>query len=485
MRLVRQQAWVNRFITNCRTPKKQRTYGELTKDELLDVENQIFAITQTDAFPAEMKAATRKTEISRTSKIISLNPRMDETGVLRCDGRLKYAEYLPYDARFPIILPRNHWVTRLIVKHYHEFGNHTGGTNHTLSAISEKFWIVSGREAIREYENECAECRRRKAKAANQIMAPLPPIRLKMPLKAFARTAVDFAGPFVTVQGRGKRRQKRYLCLFTCLCSRAVHLEVAYGLDTDSFLNAFYRMVNRRGLPEEMLSDNGTNFKGADRELKQLVNQLNADTIQKSAANRGIKWSFNPPHAPHFGGCHETMVKAAKKAISAILGNADITDEELTTAFTGAEALLNSRPLTYQSANPKDDVPLTPNHFLHGQIGGQFAPESVDTTTFSPTKRWRRIQELVRHFWQRWLREWLPGLNARSKWYRTRKDIEVGDVVLIISPDTQRGQWPLGRVLEVCRGRDGHVRAAKVQTGSSSVLRPISKLCPLELDTIA
>ena len=316
-------------------------------------------------------------------------------------------------------------------------------------------------------------------------MAPLPAIRFKSPLRAFGRTAVDFAGPFVTIQGRGQRRQKRYLCLFTCLCSRAVHLEIAYGLDTDSFLNAFYRMVNRRGLPEEMLSDNGTNFKGADRELKELVSQLDADKIQKSAANRGIKWNFNPPLAPHFGGAHETMVKAAKKATSAILGNADINDEELTTAFTGAEALLNSRPITYQSANPNDDVPLTPNHFLHGQVGGQFAPESVDTTPFSPMKRWRRVQELVRHFWQRWLREWLPGLNSRKKWYRTQRDIEVGDVVLIISPDTQRGQWPLGRILEVYKGRDGHVRTAKVQKGNTSLLRPISKLCPLELDTIA
>ena len=126
-------------------------------------------------------------------------------------------------------------------------------------------------------------------------MAPLPKIRLKLPLRAFARTAVDFAGPFVTIQVRGKKRAKRYLCLFTCLTSRAVHLEMAYGLDTDSFLNAFYRMTNRRGLPEEMLSDNGTNFVGAERELREPVEQLDRDKIEKSAAKKGIKWSFNPP----------------------------------------------------------------------------------------------------------------------------------------------------------------------------------------------
>lgn len=137
------------------------------------------------------------------------------------------------------------------------------------------------------------ECRRRQARPAQQIMAPLPNIRLNMTLRAFASSAVDFAGPFITVQGRGKRREKRYLCLFTCLASRAVHLEVAYGLDTSSFLNAFYRMVNRRGLPERILSDNGGNFVGANRELKELVSAIDKDYVKTSTADKGIDWQFN------------------------------------------------------------------------------------------------------------------------------------------------------------------------------------------------
>ena len=341
---------------------------------------------------------------------------------------------------------------------------------------------MQGREEIREWEHQCYECRRRKAKAGNQIMAPLPKIRLKMPLHAFSTSAVDFGGPFITVQGRGKRRAKRYLCLFTCLTSRAVHLEMAFGLDTDSFLNAFYRMVNRRGLPREMVSDNGTNFVGANTELKELADKLDKDKIKSSTANKGVIWYFNPPLAPHFGGIHETMIKAAKKATYAILKNADVNDEELMTAFTGAEALINSRPLTYQSANPNDDVPITPNHFLHGQVGGQFAPENVDSEPFNPKKRWRRIQELVRHFWKRWLQEWLPGLNARQKWRQEQRDVKVGDVVLVISPDTPRGKWPLGRILEIYPGKDGHIRVVKIQVGKSVLTRPISKICLLECD---
>ena len=221
------------------------------------------------------------------------------------------------DARFLIILPRKNQVTRLIVKHYNEKGKHARGTNQTLAALSTRFWIISGREEIRKWEKECNECRRRKAKAAKQVMAPLPQIRLRLSLVAFAQTAVDFGGLFITIQGRGTRRQKRYLCLFTCLATRAVHLEMAYGLDTDSFLNAFYRMANRRGLPQEMLSDNGGNFVKANTELRQLVEVLDQDRIRATTANKGVTWHYNPPAAPHFGGVHESMIKAAKRAVHA------------------------------------------------------------------------------------------------------------------------------------------------------------------------
>ena len=233
---------------------------------------------------------------------------------MRCNGCLKYAEYLPQDARFLIILLRKNCVTKLIVKH-HKKNNHASGMNQLLAALSTQFWIISGREEIQVWEKECNEWQRRKPKAARQIMAPLPQIRLRFSLRAFAQTAVDYGGPFITVQGRWTRQQKRYLCLFTCLAMRAIHLEMAYALDTDSFLNVFYRMVNHRGLPREMLSDNGGNFVGGNKELSDLVKELDQDKIAKSTANQGIKWKFNPPHTPHFGGAHEIMIKGAKRAV--------------------------------------------------------------------------------------------------------------------------------------------------------------------------
>ena len=154
-------------------------------------------------------------------------------------------------------------------------------------------------------------------------------------------------------------------------------------------------MASRRGLPNDVC-DNGNNFVGGSSELKELE-ALDQNKIQDATVSHRIKCHFQPLLVPHFSGVHEVMIKAAKKAIYAILGAADITDAELLCALVGTEGLINSRPLTYQSAVPTDLIPLTPNHFLHGQLEGQFAPDSVDSIAFNP-RRWRRVQELVRHF---------------------------------------------------------------------------------------
>ena len=461
-RLTHVLAWVLRFVCNSQRHGGDRQVGlALMPEEVEEAQRCLIRDAQRKEFREEYTAICDGRRLPRKSRLLKLMPKVDDDGILRCDGRLGYAEFLPIDVRFPIILPRRYWVTKLIVKHYHEIGRHITGTNHTLGNLSTKYWIVAAREEIRGWQNEFNECKRRRAKAARQVMAPLPKTRLRLSLRSFTRILVDFGGPFITVQGRGKR-VKRWLCLFTCLLSRAVHLKMAYGLDTDSFLKCLTRMASCRGYPQEIISDRGTNFIGAARELQELVNQLDKKEILERTVDQGIKWKFNLPLAPHFGGAHEIMIKAAKKAIYAILNYADVNDEELLTAFIGAEALLNCRPLTYQTSNQKDATPLTPNHFLHGQAGGKTAPESVDTVAYNPRQRWRRVQELVTHFWRRWMKEWLPLLNDRGKCTDLGRDLEVGDLALVISPDQPRGHRPLCRIIEVFPGKDAHVRVAKV-----------------------
>ena len=208
LKLTRVVAWVLRFVANCRS-RQERRQGSLSPEELQNAEIRIIRDAQQEEFSEEYRALHENKPIPKKSCLIKLTPKIDEDGLIRCDGRLQFAAFLPYDVRFPIILPRGSWTTKLIVKHYHEAGHHITGTNHTLSNLSTKYWIPAAREEIRQREKECNECKRRKAKAAQQIMAPLPRVRLQLPLRAFAQVSVDYGGPFITVQGRGKRREKR------------------------------------------------------------------------------------------------------------------------------------------------------------------------------------------------------------------------------------------------------------------------------------
>ena len=198
------------------------------------------------------------------------------------------------------------------------------------------------------------------------------------------------------------------------------------------------------GTPSYVVSDNGTNFVGAEREMRELIENLDQEKIVRETTKyQPITWKFNPPSAPHFGGVFEALIKSAKKAIKIILGDADIRDEELHT---------------------NDPAPLTPNHLIVGQIGGRFAPEAVDKEeVYNPVRRWHRVQQLLGLFWKRWRKEFLPTLNVRKKWFHPHHNLKSGDVVLVAEPKASRGDWPLGRILEAYPGSDGLVRTVKLK----------------------
>ena len=197
-------------------------------------------------------------------------------------------------------------------------------------------------------------------------------------------------------------------------------------------------------------------------------------------SNQGVNSYWNPPSAPHFGGVFEAMIKSSKRAIYAILKDADITDEELQKTFIGVESLMNSRPLTALSDDPNDEPVLTPNHFLIGQMGGDFVPESVDNTAFNPRRRWRREQELTRHVWGRWMKEYLPYIGSRQKWFFPTENLKVGDVVMVFDPSTARKEWKVGRIECTYPGRDQLVRVVDVRVGDKLLKRSVTRISPRE-----
>ena len=229
-----------------------------------------------------------------------------------------------------------------------------------------------------------------------------------------------------------------------------------------------------------MLSNNGTNFVSALRELWDLVSAINQDKIQRMTSNKGVSWEWNPPAAPHFGGVFETMIKSTKRAIFTVLGDAEVNDEELETIFIGVESLLNSRPLTAVSDDPNDDCFLTPNNFLIEKMGGDFVLDSVDTVSFNPRKRWR-LQELTRHVWNRWMKEYLPQIGSRQKWNFRNDNLRVVDVVVGIDPGTVRRQWNVGRMEKTYPIPDGLVRVVDVRVNGTTFKRAITRTSPLEI----
>ncbi|XP_074611061.1 uncharacterized protein LOC141865634 [Acropora palmata] len=240
-------------------------------------------------------------------------------------------------------------------------------------------------------------------------------------------------------------------------------------LSTKVFLNKFTRLVASRGRPEEVTSDNRTNFVGADRELVELVLAMHQEQIADNAASDLIRWNWNPPLGSHFDGAFESLVKVAKKTLKAAEGgvsvssaqNAGLIDDELQTAIKEVEVLMNSRTLTYERADPRDEPVLTPNHFLVGRLGGQLAPQVTDDIALNLRNRWRLIQNLLKLFWKRWREEFLSTHNTRKEWREAKDNLKVGDVELAVDQNALRGQWRLGRVEEASPVRMGRCTSSK------------------------
>ena len=244
---------------------------------------------------------------------------------------------------------------------------------------------------------------------------------------------------------------------------------------------AFWRFADRRGLPAIVFSDNGTNLTSGERELNEGIARWNQQHITDQLARRHVEWRFSPPSAPHFGGTWERLMKSAKSALRIVLNNRSVPDEVLNTAMVGVESLLNGRPLTHVSVDPTDPIALTPNHFLLGRANANLPPDVFNSELPKVTARtWRDSQVIVTHFWNRWLKEYVPDRIERRRWLVSRRNLAVGDLVLIVDNNAPRGHWPLGRISAVHPGPDGIVRTAAVTTRTGTFERPVAKLCLLE-----
>jgi hypothetical protein len=396
----------------------------------------------------------------------------DENGLWRCGGRIQNAA-VPYTTKHPALLHKSHYLTGLIVKKAHSRVLH-GGVKATLVELRSKFWIIKGRTFVKGIIHKCRVCRRHEGRPYSAPPPPpLPTFRVEE-APPFSFTGVDFAGPlYIKCDGTSR---KVWICLYTCCVVRAVHLDLVPDLSTPTFLRSFKRFVARRGFPSKILSDNGKTFLAAAKSIRE------------------VKWMFNVPKAPWWGGVFERMVKSTKRCLRKILGQAKFSYDELLTAITEVEMVVNSRPLSYVSAGDLEE-PLTPSHLMVGRRLMN-APDNLgdDTDQFDVnpddlTRRARYLNFTIAKFWERWRKEYLVELREAHR-QRGRNShaprVSVGDVVIIHSDDQPRGMWNLGKVEELLIGSDGEARGAVLRVAGPGrraqlLRRPVQRLYPLEM----
>ncbi len=302
----------------------------------------------------------------------------------------------------------------------------------------------------------------------------------------FTFTGLDYFGPMMVKYGR--RYEKVYGALFTCLTTRGIHAELASSLTTNSALMALTRFANIRGVPQKVFSDNGSNFVGADNELKDFIQNLDNDVIRDKLSIRGIEWKFNCPAAPNRGGAWERMVRSVKEGLEVLIETEFPRFEVLATALSEVVNTVNNRPLTYitsdaddfniKAISPNDIILLRTNHSQY---------DTKIEYNYNPRETWKLAHQIADQFWHRWVKEYRPLLMKRTKWPDNRNDpqLQEGDLVRVVDENEIRGRFPKGIISEVFPDKKGIVRTVKVDCmqgdARRTYTRPISKIAKIEL----
>lgn len=484
MNICSSQSKANRMIALLRRwrTRSKPSSPLFTVAEIRVAHNILLRLTQQTHFPEEYKMLTKNLPVSKHSKLASLNPFIDDDQLIRVGGRLQNAN-IPYSTRHPIIVPRKSRLTDLLINDAHIHTLH-GSIALMQCHLRNQYWIIDARNVIRQTVHRCNICFRYSNPSLYQIMGQLPRPRVNI-TSPFSHTGIDYAGPMPILLRRSPGRpqfSKGYICLFVCLATKAIHLELVGDMTAATFLAALNRFTSRRGLPSDLYSDNGTYFIRAasdiDAEL-QLVLKKHTAEAAAAAVHKSTQWHFIPPAAPHFGGLWEAGVKSTKYHLKRIMGDGRCTYEELTTTLCQIESCLNSRPLCPISTDPDDFEILTPGHFLIGRSLRALPQPSVLEIQTNRLAYWQRIYQMTQRFWKQWQSEYLTRMQQRPKWATQSPDVEIGQLVLLKEDNLPPSQWKMARVTEIHRGPDDKVRVVTIKTPTSILKRPIVKICPL------
>lgn len=438
-------------------------------------------------YSEEIRTLDNKQQVLSNSSIIKLHPVIGDDGLLRVGGRLANAN-IPEGTKHQIILSPHARLSGLLIREAHAITIH-GGPQLMMAHLRKQFWIPRMRQIIGSYTRKCPSCARFNQQPNDQLMGSLPASRITE-AEPFLRTGLDFAGPFNIRRNKGRPptiercskepkapMMKAWIVIFVCLVTRAVHLDVVVGLTIEEFLAVFERFTMRKGRCIELLSDNGTTFVGSDKELAKTLQHWSKQLPEHNLAKFGTTWNFQTPASPFRGGIFEKAVGCFKRHLKPAIGVKILTREELYHIAVTIEGCLNSRPLWPLSDDPNDPLPLTPAHFILAKpILPQPVVEDVADIPVNRLTMWGQRQKIIQQIWKRWQEEYLAEKQVRTKWYKIRENLKIGDMVIIRRENMPPALWCIGRVIEVYRGKDNLIRTVRVKTPTGELERPINKL---------
>ena len=418
------------------------------------------------------------------TQIKQLGLQLDSNDLIRSYGRLQKSNLTP-SAIHPILLPAKSHLTALIVSRIHSDLGHTG-VNTVLSVLRDRFWVSQGRSIVKTIISRCVFCRKVAAKPLQRSTAPSLPEDRVQHIRPFNATGIDYANYLVFLDPEKLTEIKSYLVVFTCLTTRAVHLELTTSLSTQHFLLAFRKFVATKSLPSKIYTDNASYFVKGEQVLNKILEEY---TVKDYLESNNIRWSFIVPRAPWQGGHYERLIGVVKRTLKRITYKKKLSFDECTTVIKEAEAIVNNRPLCYVSSDP-DQTVLTPNHLLYGRHIN-LSPMLSDITDvpygddIDLILQYKILSDLVRNFERIWKAEYLVSLRERYYDANPPRDycaLQVDDAVLLNNEKPSRESWPLGRIIRVNKDKDGILRSIVIKTQNGQFLRTPDKVVPLELN---
>ena len=445
------------------------------EDRMID--QFLFLISQRRHFFEEMTAVQNKLSVDKSSSLVKHSLIVDELGFLRTITRFDYSHVKEFEERRPIVLAHHCPIVELYVLHLHDKFYHAGPT-FIMGMLNREFYLVHGKKEVKRILLKCFHRGCLKPVAlGDQQMAPLPATRIDN-MTCYHNVSVDLFGPIVIKahENNDKVTKKVYGCIFTCLVSRGIHLELMPSMGTDAFLDAFRKFCARKGCPTEMYSDNALYFKAADKELRALFSSISWSKISNYAREKGITWTFSVPLAPFKNGVTERLVQTVKRPLRKLLAGHLMTFSQLEVILIEIEAMVNCRPLA-ELAQTGTKV-LTPSE-LHIGRPLSILPLPKKAPTLNYTAHWKRRKLLMQKFWSIWQHEYLNSFRIRKRWTNPR-ELDLLHKLVITNDKASFNEWKIGRIIRILPSKDNLVRNVEVLLPNGPLIRPIQQLSLIE-----